>query len=111
MDRDTTRQQIQVSSRLNVIRKPWETTGVHVGYARCLVAPAFELVSTVTISDLADTAAAPISATTIRSTSSAPIPTLARHDSGFRRTILAGVIQRFGPRQESPFVRTATAVT
>jgi hypothetical protein len=70
MDPDTTRQQIQVSSRLNVIRKPWETTGVHVGYARCLVVPAFELVSTVTISDLADTAAAPISATTIRSTPS-----------------------------------------
>ena len=49
----------QVSPRVNVVWKPTSTTTVNVGYARYFVPPPFELVSSVTVANFANTTAAP----------------------------------------------------
>jgi outer membrane receptor protein involved in Fe transport len=48
-----------VSPRLNVVWKPTQTTTLHAGYAHYFVPPPFELVGSATISQLANTTAAP----------------------------------------------------
>ena len=49
----------QVSPRVNVVWKPTSTTTVNVGYSRYFVPPPFELVSSVTVANFANTTAAP----------------------------------------------------
>jgi outer membrane receptor protein involved in Fe transport len=49
----------QISPRVNVVWKPTETTTVHAGYARYFVPPPFELLTSSTLANLANTTGAP----------------------------------------------------
>ncbi|NHO56699.1 TonB-dependent receptor [Acetobacter lambici] len=76
----------QFSPRVNVVWKPWHGGTLHAGYSRYFTPPPFEVVSTTSLTQLANTTAAP------NSTTNSKVRAERDHyfDAGFDQTILPG---------------------